>query len=1406
MINMHKPISFTNFYLTEFFNKTIDKSKEVISPENFEKLKELSRYLVLSEDVISGLEKLAQYQGTNEFAIFLFDMIDHIDDYSPLIVYDTLPDLVEDFVNLYSLMIEDQESVKAVDDVINLFRQSVSLPKEVVEEKDEISLDKSAIQASSGEEIEQISEDKQPEKAAPEIQDELLTLKAFYYKHAQIVLDKKLEKFEAEKRSNYRELVNILSEFNKNTNKEEQDSYDGEIKELASHVNVFYPKQFKKSTAIELIDNIEVNAGNLLKRIEELENRNSERFYKILETNSIFKIEEDIQETEKAATEDQPASIDNLLAEYFNTEVSDHLQTIQDLLDDLKNESSKKKQIKNLRKIKDEIYALKELSMIHGYSGFEHITSVLAGKLDNALKGDIYFTVEVYKHFKKVLKSLSKVDKFLDDDNSGKAYNRFNEECDVLITLITTPISEKEERDDETEEAFVPAEKPVNESNLIAFEDNEEIYPLMKELFVQVGRTLKDYHKDLNKSDAVNNLFALLYTVKESTRLLNSALVESFWQPLINLYNKKIESGENNFDEVAEIWDKFTDLFVYPLDMQAIAALFAKNVAFDAKLLGETFKKYWLSLNVSFVDKNRVRDKADLEEVTRFFALLLRNISLFKLHNYDEPIKKMKGYFENINRFDSELVNELDHSFLMMLERLELKGADSNCDDIIDILENLFGEENNGQPAKKEDTEKEQTTPDKPAESVETAEEQGGQHEQLSEEEEVEKIFLEEFAGHVDKALTALENFKKNMKRSNLNTIENEIHTIKSSASLLNKRKVVDISNSIEDVAELFGQSSIPFPENLVSVLDNGLAALNALVNDDNTKTEDTIDALDSLLDQVVIDESAELQKETLSVGVAEEEDGEKISENVDDELLEIFKQESEANIIAIEDSLKILQADPENKKAIDEIESSIHSLKSAAKMLGFREIGQLSDSIESVIEELKSGKLRATSGFCASMSEAINFVKKLSQGEGIKAGDLAKITTILDHKDFPDVEEETAEDKAEPVKEDGRFKDVFIEEAMDLMETLNDEAVKLGKKPEDAAVLNNILRNLHTFKGSALMAGYEKLGELSHKLEDYLELYGTKDKNEKLTMLDPLFDVLDIMQDMLDALSKKDGTESIPNLMTRLAAIDNQIFQIRDKSASKETEQIKPALKPIRPVAADGDNAVKVSTTYLDALVNMSTELVVNRTELSSHIEKLKKLLGDADLSKRQIRKIGTKMDELFSKEKSGTKMEDIELFESPKQEFSDDLREFTGKVNNIIKELNKLYEAIDRDVSRIDRVSKVLHDDILKTRMVPVSTLFVRYPKAVHDLARKQGKKINLEITDNNVELDRAMVSALSDPILHILRNAVDHGIETPEERSEQNKSETAHIATLAHARSHFQVSPCPKRAGFRCLPGKN
>ena len=111
-ITSTEAISFNVFYLNEFLNITLKKIEGKVADSHFKLLKNISTHLVQEDNIIEGLEKLARFQQTNDLAIFLFDMVERANDYGPKVVYNTLPDLAEDFLNLYSLMVEDDDCVK----------------------------------------------------------------------------------------------------------------------------------------------------------------------------------------------------------------------------------------------------------------------------------------------------------------------------------------------------------------------------------------------------------------------------------------------------------------------------------------------------------------------------------------------------------------------------------------------------------------------------------------------------------------------------------------------------------------------------------------------------------------------------------------------------------------------------------------------------------------------------------------------------------------------------------------------------------------------------------------------------------------------------------------------------------------------------------------------------------------------------------------------------------------------------------------------------------------------------------------------------------------------------------------------------------------------------------------------
>ncbi|MEJ2543783.1 MAG: response regulator, partial [Calditrichaceae bacterium] len=372
----------------------------------------------------------------------------------------------------------------------------------------------------------------------------------------------------------------------------------------------------------------------------------------------------------------------------------------------------------------------------------------------------------------------------------------------------------------------------------------------------------------------------------------------------------------------------------------------------------------------------------------------------------------------------------------------------------------------------------------------------------------------------------------------------------------------------------------------------------------------------------------------------------------------------------------------------------------------------------------------------------------------------------------------------------------IFIGEAEELLKKLNSDMLELEKIPESEPILTNLLRNLHTLKGSAKMAHFNNLGELAHKLEDYFDVYKQQNTELKQQMLNPVFSALDLISEVVDA-HKSGKDEKTIHFTSKMAEIDNKLFLFQNFDLGAESKVI-PAQKTSSTKSSskkikEDENVIRMSTSYLDKLVNMATELLVNRTELVTYYEDLKKIVSDVEIGKKQLYQAENLIEDVVEKdtydvdqknangEGAKTNSADIST-ESNWQNVSLNFKEISRKINAVNSQLNKLSQGFEKNINRISNLSKELHSDILKARMVPIDQLFNRYPRLVRDMAHEQNKQIDLIIEDNEAELDRALVESLTDPILHIIRNAVDHGIESPKERTQAEKDKKGTIRLKA------------------------
>jgi chemotaxis protein histidine kinase CheA/ActR/RegA family two-component response regulator len=1393
MIDYKNNISFSTFYLKEFFNHIIEKSPEIISEKHQSVLKELSDYLLKEENIIEGLEKVAQFQGTNEIAIFLFDMIDRVEDYAPDMVYATLPDLADDFLNLYNLLTEELESIEDIDKVLALFHDKYGEVKE-----------------------------KEIEAEAPvSYDDELLSFDEFYRREFDNHLDENLNDLK-KKKGKFSEIINLFTVFAKETNEKKLNNYDDEIISITKQINQILPDKIEKIPASEKISGLDEKIIQIIQNLKDFEKEKSKLFKEILKKGSIPKKKQKVVKKKAALKPEEvpekPVSIDALLHEYFQSEVEDHINEINKRLDDARKEPANFTAVKEIIK---QFKLLKEISMIHGYSGIEHLSAKLIDVFTDTLKNKNSFNEETYKILDSIFKELLNVEQFTTVNRDDKQVAAVGSFIESLKDTFGQPVIEKTKGKKVEEEAAVEDAAAVGAEALIEggggeveedipFSDKKAIYSILQDLFGQIKKKVYNYHNDLKNADVKQNLFNLINQISNSTSIVQPALKEDFFKPLLQAYDIVIEQDENKFrqglDIIEQIWDQFIELPGGPFDISVLKELFNSVLALpeqeeelyslkdDQKIAGalsEIQDIRWQKMKGLLKNSLLENDSSAQDTLLKYFNNFLSDIKLLDYENYIEPveyfIKTIKN--ERAIQFTDALAAELEKAYDLIIEKISVLGKNGKCDDIISAIDDLINEQiTSGEEA---------VEPEPESEPI------------VDEDDDLEEIFISESRQQIDSAKEALSHLEKEIdNRAEFIRLENSIHSIRSSALLLNKQNVADLANIIERIAEILGRSSISVPQDLIPNLQTGVDKLDELIENQKGEAQEISGSLQQILDQIQIEEQKtpkiteeEIEREDQSVVSEKPLFAE--SEDFDKELLEIFQQEAENFISIIDNSNTKLLEDLNNAEALDKLEYAAHSLKSAAKMLGFREIGQITDSLEAVVEAVKNKEMDNSIDLQNTIAETLGVVKQLSAGEKVESSELARIINNLDTSQFKKIPQtqkpvEVKTEESTPEEDNiEKVKDYFIEEAADLISNIESDLIELEKIPESEILLANLLRNLHTLKGSSMMAKYEKIGELSHKLEDYFEIYKRQTSDVKQEMLNPAFTMIDLIYEIFDSI--KAGKEEIaPQFTAKLAEIDNKLFLFQNYDIKAEKTQSivhtdKEETTAIAKTVPDEDNIIKINTSYLDGLVNMATELIVNRTELTTYFENLKKLIATIEEEKKQIRNAENLIEDIiedreYEKQKNGQAdiadessgvgfKEDGDI-----QNLSSSFKKLSNDINSITTELNKLSYGFEKNINRISNLSKVLHNDILKARMVPIEYLFDRFPRAVRDLARTQDKNIKLVIEGNETEMDRAIVEALSDPVLHLIRNAVDHGIESQKERADLNKNKTGKIILRA------------------------
>lgn len=301
-----------------------------------------------------------------------------------------------------------------------------------------------------------------------------------------------------------------------------------------------------------------------------------------------------------------------------------------------------------------------------------------------------------------------------------------------------------------------------------------------------------------------------------------------------------------------------------------------------------------------------------------------------------------------------------------------------------------------------------------------------------------------------------------------------------------------------------------------------------------------------------------------------------------------------------------------------------------------------------------------------------------------------------------------------------------FLNNSEELLQILDDQILALEQNPSESSIIEEIFRAAHTLKGAAGMFAFKAIERVMHRMENFFDQVRKGKREATSEAIDVILEAMDIIKALIQAV--KDGKPS-GKLTAPIVRSLNLICSGKSAPKTKKTDASKEGAEDKKPEKEKNSkkkveqSTIRVDLKRLDALVNLVGELVIDRTRFISIEEQLRTKTSQGDVASNMT--------------------ETVQLF---------------GRHMNEIQDI------------------------IMKVRMVPIGNSFNKFPRVVRDLAKSLNKEIDLVIEGEETELDKTLVEQIGDPLVHLIRNAVDHGIELPDIRAEKGKNRRGRVLLSA------------------------
>ena len=376
---------------------------------------------------------------------------------------------------------------------------------------------------------------------------------------------------------------------------------------------------------------------------------------------------------------------------------------------------------------------------------------------------------------------------------------------------------------------------------------------------------------------------------------------------------------------------------------------------------------------------------------------------------------------------------------------------------------------------------------------------------------------------------------------------------------------------------------------------------------------------------------------------------------------------------------------------------------------------------------------------------------------------------------------------------EDQELLEGFLAETTELLEKLDDDLVTLEKSPEDAELMNRIFRSIHTVKGASSFLGFDQLVKVTHKTEDVLNRLRKGELILSSEIMDVILEAVDLVKALVGDIKAGEIVEreldsTVAKLMPYLSESATEATVLAPLFAPKPAEASAPKLaEASAPKSAEAPPPKQAEATAPEQVEASSTKQVESSVpQAASQASQLKaspppkvaaakgEELADNSTVRVDVKRLDDLMNQVGELVLERNRM--IQLHSD--YQFGLDPAEFSDEFGKLSKRLNF--------------VTSELQMQVLKMRMLPVEKVFKKFPRIVRNLARDLGKEVDLQIIGEETELDRSVVDEIGDPLIHLIRNALDHGLEPPDERLAAGKPRCGTVVlAAAHEGNQIVIS---------------